>query len=211
MEALSASTSAADVNIVTNPNYTEADRRVAMLTDASRARGYLQDNFSKPDALFLISLEHHEGEFAIGLGTRTFNAARDSDLDPAADSLLTQPDARVEIKWFERKNKRSNDWGQQPGFKPCIGAYDERRRPVIVTSVERVSRFLPIAVKLTPASKKDHPVLSKDCMSAIRLHVSKDGTETAEDAWSVVSSDSDEQPVPRKRLRKNPARVDDDD
>ena len=53
-QALGASTSAAEVNVVTHPGYTERDRRVALLKDHEAGRAYLQEHLSKQGALFLI-------------------------------------------------------------------------------------------------------------------------------------------------------------
>jgi hypothetical protein len=95
---------------------------------------YLENNLQKRSALFLIQLEHSEGELAVGLGRRIF----DSDCDT---------EDRYAIEWFERKNKRVAYWGMQPGFRLAVESYDARRRPIIVTSLEDRSQLLPIAVK----------------------------------------------------------------
>ena len=63
-QALGASTSAAEVNVVTHPGYTAKDRRIALLKDHEAGQAYLCDHLSKQGALFLIGLEHTEGELA---------------------------------------------------------------------------------------------------------------------------------------------------
>ena len=157
-EALSASTSAAEVNVVIHPGYTDKDARVAQLQGHEEGIAYLRDHLSEHKALFLIRLEHKEGELAVGLGRRTFIAEYDDDQAQKYD-----------IEWFERKNKKKPNWGMQPGFRLTISDYDRHRRPIPNTSIEKLSDFLPIAVQLTPASAgTDEPSLSQDCLSALR-------------------------------------------
>ena len=107
-----------------------------MLKDHEAGRAYLRNHLSKQGALFLIGLEHAEGELVAGLGRRTFDAQYD---DASAE--------KYDIEWFERKNKRVAHWGMQPGFKLTISDYDARRRPIPETSVESFRDFLPIAVQ----------------------------------------------------------------
>ena len=165
-QKLGASTSAAEVNIVTYPQrggdtgYTERDRQVALLNDHELGSAYLRNNISKRGALFLIKLSNFEGEFAVGLGRRNFDSAYDDD----AKKMYA-------IEWFERKNKRTVNWGKQPGFRLCIAGYEGRRK-VFETSVESLDDFLPVAVALTPATEgSDEPSLSQACMSALRAHL----------------------------------------
>ena len=91
--------------------------------------------------MFFIELGHREGEFAVGVGRRTFTEG------PVASSK------GVDIEWFERKSKNKHNWGKKPSFRLTIGGYDERsRRPFPSTSRETLDRFIPIVVKkkLTP-------------------------------------------------------------
>ena len=88
------------------------------------------------------------------------------------------------VEWFERKNKRQDSWGKQPGFRLAIVDYDARRRPVLQTSTEKLSDFLPVAVKCTPATAgSDEPSLAQDCMSALRAYLGdgEDGEEEGEE------------------------------
>ena len=182
-QALGASTSAAEVNIVTHPGYTERDRRIALLNDDEKGRTYLRDNIDKKNALFFIKLEHAEGELAVGLGRRTF----DADLDNAAASSYA-------IEWFERKNKRVESWGKQPGFRLAIESYDAKRRRIVQSSVETLNDFLPVAVQCTPTTAgSDEPSLSQDCMAALRAYLGE-GEEGEEEG--------EEQPC-EKRPRKS--------
>ena len=160
-QAIGASTSAAVVNIVTHSGYTETDRRVAQLNDHEMGRVYLLDNLPKTGALFFIKLAHREGEFAVGLGRRTF-------LEQPVDELVDDT-AQYEIEWFERKTKSKDDWGKQRGFRRAVAGYDAQRRPIFQVSTETWESFLPVAVKTTPASLgSDEPSLSQDGMSALR-------------------------------------------
>ena len=160
-DALSASTSAALVNVVTHPGYTEKDRRTALLKDHELGADYVLDNISTDGTLFLIKLQHPEGEFAVGLGRRTFNDDMDGETAQA-----------FEIEWFERKNKKVASWGKQPGFRPAVESYDAQRKPRIMCSVEQICDFLPVAVKVTPATEgSDEPSLSQDCMLALREYL----------------------------------------
>ena len=160
-KAIGESTSAAVVNVVTHSGYTETDRRVAQLNDHEMGRVYLLDNLPKKGTLFFIKLAHREGEFAVGLGRRTF-------LEQPVDDLVDDT-AQYEIEWFERKTKGKDNWGKQPGFRRAIVGYDPQRRPLFQVSTETWESFLPVAVKTTPGSQgSNEPSLSQDCMSALR-------------------------------------------
>ena len=198
VEALSASTSAAEVNIVTHSRYSEADRRTAFLKDASKGQEYITANWDKKGALFFIRLEHYEGEFNVGLGRRAFD-----------ERLDYFNEGEVMVEWFERKNKRVGGWGQQPGFRICPGSYDAHRRVIQHKSLEAVKDFLPVVVA-TIKSPPNEPALSKDCMSALRAYMQAEEHGPEED---VALVDDDDTPVqePRKRLRKTSHIINDDD
>ena len=108
-ESISKSLSAAVLNAVTDGDYTDADRHIAMLKDGN---GYVEANLDTHGMCFFIRLSHHEGEFAVGLGRRTFDAA----LDNPSEKLY-------EIEWYERKSKSRSSWGLQPAFKWTVGGY----------------------------------------------------------------------------------------
>ena len=177
-QELSSSTSAAEVNIVTHPGYTEKDRRIAKLRDHALGTAYLTSNLSTKGALFLIKLEHPEGELAVGLGRRTFDATLDDDVAQ-----------NYAIEWFERKNKRVPDWGKQPGFRLCVESIDSRRRRTISSSMENFSDFVPIAVAVTPATVgTDEPSLSQDCMVALREYVKGKPEDSSDEEASADES-----------------------
>lgn len=162
-EALCKAKSVVELNRVRHPKYTEADQRVAVAKDACYGGEYLRDNINEPGALFLIQLTHHEGEFAVGLGRRTFN-----------DKADLPKDSKYEIEWFERKNKKEHSWGKQPGFRLAICGYqnNQRGKPIYTKSIESMDDFLSIAVQVTKKSKKSsEPVLSQDTMQALRATV----------------------------------------
>ena len=145
-----------------------------MLKDHVAGQAYLRDHLSKQGALFLIGLEHAEGELAAGLGRRTFDAEYDDEIAQ-----------KYAIEWFERKNKRLADWGKQPGFRLTIADYDSHRRPIPQRTQESFSDFLPIAVQVTPATVgSDEPGLSKDCLAALRAHLNA-GEEGGEEEMEV--------------------------
>ncbi|KAL3894143.1 MAG: hypothetical protein SGPRY_013888, partial [Prymnesium sp.] len=54
---------------------------------------------------FFIELQHFEGEFKIGLGYLTLNAA------------LDEPGEQYEIAWYERKSRTKHSGGKTPAFK----------------------------------------------------------------------------------------------
>jgi len=118
---------------------------------------YLAKNMEVRGALFLIRLAHFEGELAVGLGRRSFDDSHDRE------------GVEVAIEWFERKNKTRSDWGVRPSFRLAITSYNEKRRPVYATSVEKLSEFLPITVKNT--GSKAEPTLSSDCLTALRTYL----------------------------------------
>lgn len=175
-EALSKSTNMVELNRVTNPLYTEKDQRVALVKDPSHAEAYIQQNVDTPGALFLIRLKHCEGEFAVGLGRRTFDEA----VDDAENGVY-------QIEWFERKNKKENNWGIQPGFRLAISGY-HNRKPIFMKSTESIKDFMLLVVQVTKRSKgSDHPVLSQDTMQALRATMLKESKSKSD-----VHSQSDE-------------------
>ena len=88
--------------------------------------------------------------------------------------------------------------------------YDRFQRPYPATSIEKLSDFLPVAVKLTPATVgAAEPSLSQDCLTALRAYleaVEERGEEQVEveEQEEVIGSD-------RKRLRKAVVDSSDDD
>ena len=178
-QQLGASTSAAHVNVVTHPGYSEADQRVALLQGES-GQQYISQNLTVHGALFLIRLAHAEGELAVGLGRRTFDASVD------------QEGAVYGIQWFERKNKKNHNWGVRPSF--CLSVVSRRPKIAYQTSTEKFSDFLPIAVKTNGTS--DEPALTSDCLTALRAYLQS--TQAAD------ASESEEEPVGHgKKRRKN--------
>ena len=175
-QQLGASTSAAQVNVVTHSNYTEKDRRIALLKDNEMGAAYIKDNLNEQGALFLIQLVHHEGEFPAGLGRRTFDAKLD---DPV--------NGKYAIEWFERKNKKVASWGKQPGFRTAIGSYTAKKQPIVMSSLESLDQFLPIVVKTTPATDgSQEPALSQACISALRSHFATADEGVEEDEEEVI-------------------------
>ena len=170
------SNSAVEVNVVLNPHYTEKDQRVALLKDRKMGAAYVKDNLEKEGALFLIELEHCEGELPVGLGRRTFDATLD---DPV--------NKKYAVEWFERKNKKVVSWGKQPGFRVAIASYD-KRQPIVMSSVEPLDKFLPIVVKTTPSTEgSEEPALSQACTVAVRSHfwTSEGGEEDDEEDMNI--------------------------
>lgn len=158
-EALSKSKSAVELNRVANPNYSESQQKVAIASNDVHGAAYLSEQIDVKGALFLIKLKHNEGEFAVGLGRRTFNEAVD-----------LAHERRFEVEWFERKNKKEHSWGKQPGFRRAIGGYTSNRRKLYLTSVESLDDFLPLNVKCTKKTKgSDEPVLTQETVEALRL------------------------------------------
>lgn len=161
-EALSTSRSAVELNRVTNPNYTEKQQRVAIAGDKKSGLAYVSDHINTEGSLFLIQLKHQEGEFAVGLGRRTFN----KDVDVTEES-------KFEIEWFERKNKSKHCWGKQPAFRRAVHGYASNRKKIYSKSVESIDDFIQLAVKTTKATiGSDEPVLSQDTMDALRAKMS---------------------------------------
>ena len=141
-----------------------------------KGHSYVADHISSRGSFFLIELEHKEGEFAVGLGRRTF----DADVDNEDKGLY-------EIEWFERKNKRVDLWGFQPGFKLTVGSYTRERKPISITSVEPRSKFLPIVVSIAPSSKEDEPALTRDTLNLLRSNQESD-VESDDDDMVVGSA-----------------------
>lgn len=134
------------------------DQKAAIAQDESYGAAYVSENLEANGALFFIRLKHNEGEFAVGLGKRTFNKEVDS-----------KEDGSFEIQWFERKNKREHCWGKQPGFRVAIQAYGNNRKPIPMTSVESLDDFISLAVETTKRSQgSNEPVLTQFTMTALR-------------------------------------------
>lgn len=200
-EALSRSTNLVELNRVTNPNWTEKQQRAAIACDRSHGESYLNDNFEKAGALFLIKLAHYEGEFNVGLGRRTFN-----------DQMDCPNESTYEVQWFERKSKKRCSWGTKPTFQfskvACVGP----KRMMHELTLESKDDFLPIAVDVTKSSKgTDCPQLNQATMEGLRSYMrtatsssSKDKTAQAGNqpetrkgnSKRVIQSDSDSDHVP---------------
>ena len=178
LERLSKSTSAAEVNIVTHPGYSEQARRVAHLNDSEKGKAHLVAELPRKDALFFVELEPEdvaEGELRIGVCRRQF----DERVDEPAGSLFSNEDARVCVLWYERKgwaDSHREGWGQQPSFRPAKGAYigNTRKRLDVHASLKLVSRFLPVILQQTNKSSTANVVLTKNCMTALREYIEKE-------------------------------------
>ena len=191
-EGISKSTRAAVLNAVTDADYTESDRHMAMLMDGE---SYINEKINSKDACFFFSLEHAEGEFAVGLGRRTF------------DSKVDNPSAGLyEIKWYVRKNRKA-DWGQQPSFKWSIGDWSNARKPYPKVSVEPLTAFLPVVVELTLKSTREEPTITKACMAALRAFVQ--GKKGQSEGGSS-EEDSKVLHIQSKRRRRSHSIIEDD-
>lgn len=165
-EKLSSSANVVELNRVTSSHYTKKQQRIALLSEKGLGRSYVAKSIDTPGALFFIKLGHYEGEFKVGLARRTF--------DPEKDDVKGG-NGVCAVEWFERKNKKEASWGRKPRFRLSILEYDARRKPIYSTSVESVSDFLPIEVKVTkgsaPSSASNEPSLSQDCMDTLRSYM----------------------------------------
>ena len=173
---LAQSMSAAEVNLVTHPGYTEADRKVAFLKEGE---DYITQNLTKKGSLFFIRLSHFEGELDVGLGRRSFDNTVD---DPTQDLY--------EIEWFERKGKKQENWGQTPQFRLTVAGYTSKRRPYPMKSLEPLSAFIPVQVQLAGKATSGEPKISKACMTAVR------SSTTGQDSAALVAGneiDKDEE------------------
>ena len=178
-EALSKSTSAAELNRVRHAGNTSRDVAVAVAHDQGAWECHLATQLAVAGVLWLIRLEHFEGEFALGLGRRTF--------------ATSDTESHVEIEWFERKNKKQLSWGKQPGFRRAVAEFDRRRQPIYQKSVEKITNFLPIIASATPKSTINEPILSQICMDAIRVLLpTKRGTSDS-DSVAEEEDDGDEE------------------
>ena len=80
-QALSKSTSLAELNrVVDGKRYSKQARATNSLIDKNNAESYIQEHLHKKGSLFLIKLDHQEGEFAVGLGRRLFDKTLDDDV-----------------------------------------------------------------------------------------------------------------------------------
>lgn len=177
-EALSKSTSVAELNRVRHAGNTSRDVAIAVARDQASWKCHLATQLAVAGVLWLIRLKHFEGEFALGLGRRTC-ATSDTECD-------------VEIEWFERKNKKQSSWGKQPGFRLAVAEYDRRRQPIYQKSVEKITNFLPVIVTLTPKSTTNEPVLSQICMDAIRTSLPTKCDTSDSDSDSEEGDEGDE-------------------
>ena len=175
-EALSMSTSLAELNRVRHSGNTARDVAVSVAQDEAAWKCHIAAKLAVKGMIWLIRLRHSEGEFKLGLGRRTFAPSDTQSV--------------VEIEWFERKNKRQQSWGMQPGFKLAIASYDRRRRPVFQRSPEKVSNFCPVIVSLTPKSTPHEPTLLQSCMDAIRMLPI--GTEESDSSGSEEEEEEEE-------------------
>ena len=140
-----------EVNMVQHKGYTQRDKRIQSAKDTERGQRYLDDNFAKPGAIFLIKLEHFEGEFPLGLAQRTFSMVVDN---PAEDLY--------EVRWYERISKNCS-WGRNPKFR-----WSKIRFRGFRESAEARHDFLPLEVSLTDASTNDNPRLTDVVVDALR-------------------------------------------
>ena len=74
--ALSKSTDVNELNRVRHPNYTDVQQKVALAGSSRLGQDYINSKLQVKGALFFIRLGHNEGEFAIGIGRRTFKDKR---------------------------------------------------------------------------------------------------------------------------------------
>ena len=188
---LSTSTDPLELNRVTHPGYSKVEQSKAIAGSHRLGEEYVQEHVNVKGSLFFIELGHKEGEFAIGIGRRTF--AEESRESKDEDEEKT--DEAYEIEWFERKGKRQSSWGQQPAFKHAVATFDKRRRPVYLTSVEDIGKFLPLAVETTKKSNEDEFTLTRRCMDALRTHMQKPDAdreeETLQSSHEVDDDDGD--------------------
>ena len=148
--------SAALCNVVSHAGYTEKDRNHAVAADPASGALYVSQNLKKKGALFLIELEHFEGEFKLGLGRRTFNDSVDDD-------------KKMEIEWYERSNKKDKKWSKQPKFKWTIRGYNGRRQTIGPTlSSEPISAFIDLEPKQTKGATEDQPRLKESVVTALQ-------------------------------------------
>ena len=104
----------------------------AVSSSSKRWLAHLEENLDVKGQLFLIRLGHYEGEFAVGLGRRTFGESAE------------QAAAKVfEIEWFERKGKKRTQWGQRPAFKLTVASYDKQKTQAHTYEKPRGPGLLP--------------------------------------------------------------------
>eukprot|EP00965_Chrysotila_dentata_P179341 5922055-Pleurochrysis_carterae.AAC.3 len=169
-EHLSGSMRRSELNVVLHPGFTAVDARRAALEEQSAT--YIEDNFEKQGALFLLHLGEAEGEFSLGLARRTFDETKEE-----------KTNGEVRVWWYQRVSSNSA-WGSQPAFKPCMKS--ERGTRHGVPYVEAVPRdaFLNFPVQLTKnsAAAEDlpRPVLTKNCMLLLRKVVGVEEEEEDE-------------------------------
>eukprot|EP00965_Chrysotila_dentata_P260194 6213813-Pleurochrysis_carterae.AAC.3 len=137
------------------------------------------------DALFLLNIGEHEGEFSLGLARRTF----DETPQQLADGGVRD---------------------RQPSFKPCMKREGRNRRATPYIEATTKDSFTSIPVCLTAASKRlgvQKPVLTRDCMEYIRDNMESIELEQLEEDGRVESavpqeaSSSDEEAARRAGLR----------
>jgi hypothetical protein len=116
-----------------------------------------------------------EGEFALGLGRRTFGETRE---EAAAGTY--------EIEWFERKGKSRKAWGKRPAFT-CT----RKGKPICKPNNEALRHFLPVVVETYSNKSPDEPVLTETCMNAVRL-LMKEGEEGIESSRESEGEESED-------------------
>jgi hypothetical protein len=134
-DRLSTSNDPEELNRVKNPNYTASNQKAKLAANPVLAKAYLE-GIGEEGRLFFIKLQKKEGEFAVGIGRRTFG---NQDEESAS---------RYEVEWFERKGKKIESWGKQPGFRLTTARY-ERRKPVPARDVVGLDSFIPLVVSTT--------------------------------------------------------------
>ena len=154
-KTLATASSAALCNVVTHAGYTEKDRNHAVAADPSVGALYVSQNLQEKGALFLIELEHFEGEFKVGLGRRTFNDSVDDD-------------SHVEIEWYKRSAK-DPVWSKSPIFEWTISGYNNRRASLGPTlSKEPIKALIDLEPKQTKGATEAHPRLTQSVVITLR-------------------------------------------
>ena len=171
------------LNVVTHAGYKEKDRRKALLSDDGVGQAYIDANFDVKSALFLMELEHFEGESRIGLGVRTFNEVK-----------VHESSGEFEMAWYVLKSK-SGIWSKAPKFVWSISGYCGLvSLGPMLSSGETRDHILPIEVEQTDGSTTDEPRLTERLVQVLR--------ERFPHLWRVY-----QKPIKQKRQRQE----DDDD
>ena len=195
-EHLSQSRNVTELNRVRDSHNTRTRIQQALLSENSEWESYLEENLNKPKALFMLRLEHREGELALGLGRRTFNSKVDIEgkqyemewylhphpnpepeppnINPTQTLATTRAPTRAR---FERKNKKKVDWGKRPGFQLAKVGYRANRQSIYWTTTENSTHFLPVKIVTYSKFGSNEPILSEGCLAAIREFVAKEKGE----------------------------------